>query len=296
MGLSRLSIERAESITEIDPSEWDRLAGQTVTTSHGWLRTLEDSTIHRVRCQYVLARGANGLLAAVAGQVHEKPGDMIDLDSILFGRFAALGRRLGLGTLPALVCGTRVGVAGPVLVSSDATFSEREQLISDVVQAAEAVARENRWTVCFREVHRTNSQLMEVLGKRGYLRTREMPLAYLDIAWSTFAEFRRHLRETHPATAKNLSREISHGKRNGVVIEQVEDPTRYGDRLYHLLDSHYFRLNRKPFPFGPRFLERARRQIFRMRIVADAIAEEVVDARQLLRVHRIPIGLGSDDA
>src|SRR5262245_22343328 len=49
-------------------------------------------------------------------------------------------------------------------------------------------------------------------------------------------------------------------------------------------------------PRGPRFLERARRQIFRVRVVADAVAEEVVDARQLFHIHRLPIGLGGDYA
>ncbi|MFB3777573.1 MAG: GNAT family N-acetyltransferase [Bryobacteraceae bacterium] len=261
MGSVRVSIERARSITEIDASEWDRLAGSSVATSHAWLRTLEDCAVPETRCQYVVARGPAGLVAAAVGRVHELSGDVIDLDHALFGRFTALARRLGLSTLPALVCGTRIGVAGPVLVDGGTPSCERGPLMNAVVQALEETAKENRWTLCFREVPCNGSPLRGVLGARGYIHTREMPTAYLDIAWKTFEEFRRHLRATHPATAKNLSREVNHGNRNGVVIEQIEDPTRYGDRLHRLLDSHYRRLNRRPFPFDPRFLERLKSRL-----------------------------------
>src|SRR5262245_6464390 len=40
----------------------------------------------------------------------------------------------------------------------------------------------------------------------------------------------------------------------------------------------------------PGFLERPRRQVLRVGRRAEAIPEEVVDARQLIRVDRVPIG------
>jgi len=294
--LSVLSIEQVDSIAEVDASEWDRLAGRHVLASHAWLRTHEECAAHPVRCRYVLARDSAGLLAAAAGWVQEKTDGVIDLDHVLYGRGAKLAQRLGLSALPALVCGTRMGAAGPLLVRDDVPASERARLMDALAEAVERIARENGWNVCFREVACVNLPAMEALGCRGYLNSREMPTACLDIHWSSFAEFRRELRRQHPATAKNMSREISRGRRNGVVIEQIEDPGRYGDRLHALMNSHYLRLNGIPFPYGPRFFEQLKsslgaRAVISVARIEDEVIGVLVGLRDDREIHLPMIGI-----
>lgn len=251
-----ISIEQVESIAKLDAAEWDRLAGQNVSASHGWLRTVEESYADPKPCRYIMVRGPEGLLAATTGSVEGKADGVIGLDDIFFGRCAQFAQLLGLSMLPSLVCGARTGTAGPILLRSGISIPERGRLINELVQAVEQMARAKGWSVCFREVSRTSSQIMEVLDERGYLHSPELPWAYLDIHGSSFSEFRRNLSIQHPSTAKNMLTDINRGRRYGVVIEQVEDPARYGDSLHRLMNSHYIRLNRKPFPFGPSFFER----------------------------------------
>ena len=251
-----ISIHQVESISEVDASEWDRLAGQNVSASYGWLKTVEESYADPKPCRYIMVRGPDGLLAAATGSVEEKTDGVIGLDDVFFGRCAKFAQHLGLSMLPSLVCGTRTGTAGPILLRSDIPIPERGRLIHELVQAVEQMARAKDWSVCFREVSRTSPWVMEVLDQRGYLRSPELPWAYLDIHGSSFPEFRRHLSMQHPSTAKNMLTDINRGRRHGVVIEQVEEPARYGDSLHRLMNAHYVRLNRKPFPFGPSFFER----------------------------------------
>src|SRR5262245_29826848 len=47
---------------------------------------------------------------------------------------------------------------------------------------------------------------------------------------------------------------------------------------------------------APGFLERPGRQVLDVRSVAQPVSEEVVDTRELLGVHAIPVGLGSHPA
>src|SRR5688572_5164465 len=88
--------------------------------------------------------------------------------------------------------------------------------------------------------------------------------------------FRRLQRQMRPLRAQMIRRDVA---------RDADQPRREAREIAPISRSR-----------GPRFLERARRQVFRLRVVADAVAEEVVDARQLLCIHRIPIGLGGDDA
>jgi len=269
-------IEEVESLTEVEASEWDRMAGRSVLASYAWLRTLEETCASPAPSRYILARSAAGLVGAVVCQVQGPAGDGFNLDDLLFGRFARAARCLRLSALPALVCGTRIGVGEPVLVRGDTPPGERECLTADLVQAVEQTARAGGWTVCFRGVAEARSAIVEVLAKRGYLRTREFPTACLELdpGWRSWADYRRHLRKTHPNTAKNLSSELSLGRRGGLVIEQLDEPARYRERLHRLMDSHYFRLNRKPFPFRPDFFEQLKTRLGGRAVIYVARLEE----------------------
>jgi len=282
-----VSIEQVKSVVEVGASEWDRLAGRSVLASYGWLRTLEENFASPVSFRYILARGAAGLVGAVVCQVQEDPAsDRLNLDGLLFGRFAKAARRLRLTALPALVCGTGIGVGEPVLVRGDTPAGERERLTADLVQAVEQTARDHGWTVCFRGVVEANTPIVEALAKRGYLRSREFPAACLELAagWRSFADFRRHLRKTHPRTAKSLSREINLGRRHGLVIEQLEEPARYREHLHRLMNSHSLRLNRKPFPYRPEFFEELKTRLEGRAVIYLArIGEEPIGALVTLR-------------
>jgi predicted N-acyltransferase len=125
------------------------------------------------------------------------------------------------------------------------------------------MARDSGCGVWFRGVAETEALIADVLAKRGYLRSREAPVACLELdpGWSCFGDFRRHLKKAHPQTAKSLSREINLARRGGLVIEQLDEPAHLREQLHGLMNSHYVRLNRRPFPFRPEFFERLKSRL-----------------------------------
>jgi predicted N-acyltransferase len=180
------------------------------------------------------------------------------------------------------VCGTEVGVGEPVLVRASATAEECKHVTATLVRAIEETAREKGWAICFRQVRRVMSPIVEVLTKRGYLRGSELPTACLELdpGWHSFADFRRHLKKAHPRTAKNIKGELNCAKRAGLVIEQLDEPAPYRERLHRLMDAHYVRLNRQPFPFRPEFFDQLKARLGDRAVIYVArIGAELVGAQ-----------------
>jgi predicted N-acyltransferase len=257
-----ISIEQVESLAHVDASEWDQLAGGSVVASYGWLRTVEETRRSAVSSRYILGRTSAGLAGAVACTIEEDARNS-SVNGLLFGRLAKAAQRLHLGAVPCLLCGAGVGAGEPVLVRAGATAQERQQVTATLVRAIEETAREKGWTICFRQVRRVMSPLVEVLTNRGYLRGSELPTACLELDpdWRSFADFRRHLKKTHPRTATNINGELNRAKRAGLVIEQLNQPAPYRERLHRLLDGHYARLNGEPFPFRADFFEQLKARL-----------------------------------
>jgi predicted N-acyltransferase len=280
-----ISIEQVGSLTHVDATEWNELAGENVVASYGWLRTLEETRRGNVSYRYILARTSAGLVGTVACKIEEDASNS-SLNRMLFGRLAKAAQRLHLDAVPCLLCGTGVGAAEPVLVRAGATAEERMHVTATLVQAIEETAREKGWAVCFRQVRRVMSPIVEVLTSRGYLRGSELPTAYLELdpGWHSFADFRQHLKRSHPRTAKNIKGELNRAKRAGLVIEQLNEPAPYRERLHRLLDAHYVRLNREPFPFRAEFFDQLKARLGdRAAIYVARIGAELVGAQVELR-------------
>ena len=257
-----ISIQQLDSLAEVDASEWDRLAGGNVIASYGWLRTLEETSTSAVSTRYFLARNRSGLVGAAPCKIEEEARTS-RLNPMLFGRFANAAQRLRLGLLPSLVCGGEARTGEPVLLRAGATAAERTQVAEALVAAMEDTPREKGWTICFRYVKRASSPIVEVLTNRGYLRGSDLPTALLELdpSWRSLADFRRHLKKAHPRAAKSIPRELNLARRGGLVIEQLEEPASYRERLHRLMDAHSVRLNRQPFPFGADFFDQLKARL-----------------------------------
>jgi predicted N-acyltransferase len=67
--------------------------------------------------------------------------------------------------------------------------------------------------------------------------------------------------KTHPRTAKNIKGELNRAKQAGLMIEQLDEPAPYRERLHRLLDAHYVRLNRKPFAYRAEFFNQLKARL-----------------------------------
>ena len=94
-----------------------------------------------------------------------------------------------------------VGVTQPLLLDTCESSVGQTSRAAPLLQAIEEVAEAERLTVCLRGVGARQHALDEALAARGYLRTRELPVSYLDNARFL------HLR-SRSATAENLRRRV----------------------------------------------------------------------------------------
>jgi predicted N-acyltransferase len=233
---------------------------------------------------YLVARNQDGVAGAIVCGRDFSLGAAADLDQLLFGRLADLFGTVGLGMLPALVCGLEVGAGEPLLVRRDLTEAAREHVGLELIRNVEDIAAAWRCSICFRGVRAGSSWIGRILVGRGYLPSREMPNAYLDLPWISFAEYRRSLRSHHPATERNISMERSRGRRSGLRFTQLEDPSQQSERLHQLMNAHYLKVGGKPFPYTPRFFEHLKTYLGeRAFINIAAMGNEIVGVQVLLK-------------
>ncbi len=269
-----ISIDEHETVADLDRSRWDRLAGDDVFSTYGWLRTVEETSLFAHRFRYFAAHASGKLVGAAACHVEDGSAAVSGgIDRIIYGRVAPLARSLRLTVSPALVCGSRVGLSGHVLVDRGAQAGERDRITLHVLEAMEETARRNGWTLAFRNVAGDSTALVEILRTRGYARLAELPTTFLDVRWASFADYRRALKADHPSTARSIPREMNRARENGLVFEKLADPLPLERELHGLLVSHYERLNGRPLPFGPSLLRALRRNLGESAVVYAALKD-----------------------
>jgi len=247
-------IEQLTSIRHADPAEWDALAGDELFWRHAWLAILEENSTQPNKTRYFIAREGSRIQAAAACRAPDNGASAAGIDHVLFGRFAPLARALRLGVSPALMCGTGVGLASPVRVRADVSPPELRQTIEAMMRAMLESARAEGRTLCFRNLQTGETALDDALKDHGFVRAAEMPYTLMNVVWSTFGEYVRDLKKTHPATAKNIPRETNRTHSRGIALRRLEHPGDLTPRLHQLLRDHYVRLNSGEFPFGESFL------------------------------------------
>lgn len=246
---------RTESISELDPSEWDAIAGDDILGTHGWLRLLEECATGAGRFLYLTIRHGRRLVGAAACQTNYTEPDRSSLDRMLYGRLAAVARGIGMGATPALIAGSRFGMSEPFLIDPSLQDADREEVAAELVRAILEESERAGATAVVRNV--TAATPTAMLRRAAFRSSPEMPTAYLDIRWPTFAAYRSDLKRSHLATERAIRQERSRAKKLGLEISRVTDPTKVTAEMHELLDSHYRRLNGVPLPFGQSFLKQA---------------------------------------
>ncbi|NMC74212.1 MAG: GNAT family N-acetyltransferase [Geobacteraceae bacterium] len=157
----------------------------------------------------------------------------------------------------------------------------RCRLMSRMLDRLEEYALLKGRAICFTGIPQDDGEMAAVFASRGYLRSPELPVCYLDIRWQSFSEYLRWLRKRHPRTEKNIHYELSRTRRSGITIQRMDDPAFDSGRLHALADAHYLRLNGRPFPFQPRFFELLKARMGSRAIVSTAEKDGMLIAVQV---------------
>jgi len=265
-----------DTIAHVDPDEWDELAKRNITASHAWLRLVEETSLYPRQCRCLLAREGSRLQSAIFLWEYKRSDIQNTVDYVLFGRLARTARLFGLTVLPAFVGGEAAGHRQTILFRGDLSGTDRRRLLSRMLCFLENTAPTKDRTLCFRGVPVDDADLRAVFSSRRYLCSPELPVCCLDIRWKSFAEYLQALRKQHPQTAKCIRSEIKRLRRVGISIQRLDEPAAVCGRLHALADSHYRRLNGKPFPFRSGFFEEIKSRLGDRAIISTAVRDGLI--------------------
>jgi predicted N-acyltransferase len=250
-----VDIALVETISQIDPEEWEELVKGSITASYDWLRLVEDTSLVGRQYHVLLAREKSRLKAAILFRKQLPASNEISLDDVLFGRLMPLLKKLALSTLPALVGHDTVGHQRTILFKDKLPGRNRKLILAEMLEFIEKVALENGLTLCLRGIPAEDTDLASVFLSRHYICVPEWPVCYLDIQWQSFGKYLQSLRKHHPKTAKNIHREINQSRRAGITFQCLDDPKPAAKHLHAIISSHFLQLNGMPSPFRPEFFE-----------------------------------------
>jgi len=252
------TIDIFSKISEIPQEEWDRLITTNVFATHGWLRTVETTFIGDIRPLYVLVREKGRTVGATVCYIFSKTGTVEDLDDRLFGRVKPLALRFGISFMPTVVCGTLWGYGDYLAVEPEVNPERKQTIMDKLLDVVEGEASRKGLPINLIDVPEEDLDLAAVLHRRGYGRSRHVPMTFLDLCWSSFDEYTKHL-NLH--TRNNLRSQIKRNRKGGTIVSTLEDVGEHAERLHELMTMNYRKHLNLPFCFSKDFFSELKRNL-----------------------------------
>jgi predicted N-acyltransferase len=235
-----------DSICDMDPEVWDPLC-RDVYMSHGWLQIMEETFTGKVDHRYFLAFLDGEPAGTAACSIQYPSGDGFTLDESIFGRFKPLVASLGVSILPSLICGSIRGYGHHFGLKQDLSTSERQTVMSMLFEALEQKAESLHIPISFNNVLVHETELINMLRDKGFCRTVNFPLNFLDIRWTKFSEYRTFL------SKRKLNREINRNRKEGVHIRRLKVVEPCEELVFKLLNDNCIKYNGKPLKVHDNF-------------------------------------------
>jgi predicted N-acyltransferase len=257
------TIDVFSRISEVPREEWDRLITTNVFATHGWLKTVEATFLGDIRAFYVLVRQNGKVAGATVGYIFRKTGTVEDLDDLLLGRVKPLASWVGISFMPTMICGTLWGYGDHLAVETGVDPERRQVLMNKLLDVVEGEADRSRLPLSLLFLPERDLELAAVLRRRGYSCSRHVPLTLLDIRWSSFAEYAKHLDGITRKGRKNLRNQINRNRKGGTTISVLEEVGEQAERLHELLAMNYRKHRNTGFCFGKDFFPELKRNLGR---------------------------------
>ncbi|MFQ5963201.1 MAG: peptidogalycan biosysnthesis protein [Candidatus Scalinduaceae bacterium] len=255
------TIKIVNSINEVHKEEWDAMVDDKVFISYGWLKTVEETFIGDVNSKYVLVQDSKKLIGASVCYIFDETDIVYSLDNFMFGRFKKYAAKMGISFLPAFICCPMRCYGKHFLIEKDADAETTGIIMDEILETIEEEASERKLSVSLINVIEDEIELIELLNKRGYNKTLGFPLNYLDVEWSSFEGYKKHVGRISKNTKKSIKKEINKNRKEGVIIKQLENLGGYEDRLYELVNNNYYKHNQILFPFNREFFKRLKENL-----------------------------------
>lgn len=248
------------TIDDIDRTQWNHLSDD-VYMSHGWLKTLEDTLTSPVEYRYFAVLADETLMGAAPCHISYPVRDAFTLDDAMFGRFKRIAARFGLTFLPSLICGSPRGYGQHFLLRQDLTSAQRHGVALTLFDAIEQHASSRKLSISFDNVMAAERELVVLLKTKGFCRTINFPLNYIDIRWKTFEEYIKFLKRRSSSGKCKHTQEINKNRKEGVIISKLATVEPCAARLFQLLNGNYQKYNGAALPLQSNYIKLCKRNL-----------------------------------
>jgi predicted N-acyltransferase len=242
------------SIIEIDKECWQKVTGDKLFMSYNWLKTFEESLINPSLPYYILIDDNTNIAAAAVCYLEKKNRSIGSIDNVLLGRIRNLSLIKNLSFLPALICGPKRSYGIHFSFDKGLKKGEVEKLQNQLLDIIENIANENSVPLCFTNILKEESSLIQLLNKRGYFKTQTWPLNYMNVEWNSFDEYKKYLGQRFSRMNKKVANEINKNKKSGVVIKILQNIAEHQERLLELLEMNHTTYNSSIFSLKPDYI------------------------------------------
>ncbi len=203
------SIKIVESIKELDKAEWNAMIDDNVFASYGWLKTVEETFIRDINPKYIIVLDSSKLIGASVCYLINKMDKSGYLDNLLLGPLKKFTSKLGISFLPTFLRRPMRCYGKHLLIAKEIDSKYKIIIADQLLTAIEKEASCRGLSVCFDNVMEDEGKLIQLLKKRGYIRTLGYPLNYLDIEWSSFEGYKNYVKSISKNMQKNIAKEIN---------------------------------------------------------------------------------------
>ena len=247
-------VEIHNSIEDVKKTDWDSLNDNNVFMCYNWLKTIESTFTLPVKPYYIMIFEKKKLAAASVCYFEKRNYKYRSIDNILLRKLTKIILLRNVSFLPVLICGPKRGY-GTHFIFSDEVRNQNGILQNKLFDAIENIADANNASICFHNVMEHEPDLIMELIRKGYHKTKCLPLNYIDIKWSSFMDYRKYVSARHPSMKKSIPRHINKNRKAGVEIKQLQSIDGDQLRLFELLKMNHNKYNPSKFSLKKNFFQ-----------------------------------------
>jgi predicted N-acyltransferase len=270
-----LEIKIFHSITEIKKEDWDFLTEDNVYMSYEWLKTIEETTVFPSLPYYITINNQGEIICASVCYL-EPLNDARIIDRVMLGRLHKFRLLKRISFSPSIICNRQRGDGTHFIFLPGIKHELILLLQNKILDEIEKIAKDNNTSICFLNVIDEEKQLIESLIKRGYYMSMDLPSNSMDVKWSSFDEYKKHLSMKYPYMDKSIRHQLNRNRKSGVVIEQIQNIEDCQGRLFELIMMNHLKYNSSPFWLKSNYFRQIKENFGNNATIYAAIKEGVI--------------------
>jgi predicted N-acyltransferase len=216
-----IDIRVFDTIADV-PTQWDELStDQSLMQSRRFWQLVEDVGLNDVRCRYLAVYDENQLIAATTSYT-------ITTDIAIFAppKLRSLLKQIrrwwpGFLKLTMLECGTPITINPPLILLAG---QNPEPVISSIHNELTSMARsKGAWVIVARDFEATEERQLRVWNHLGYHLVDNLPNTYLNICWSSAAEYQAAMRSYYRSKLRRMLKKNALRHTHHELVDDFED-------------------------------------------------------------------------